>query len=136
MGIAPQLPLWDGVRGTGPPALDDDSADPLLARLLRNAGHDVRLTSEIAQVGSPDAAHLKYAVGDIRVLLTGNHDDFEILHDLILEALGHHPGILVVRRDNDPRRDLTPRGIVRAVAKLVAASFTMRDQLQILNHWR
>jgi hypothetical protein len=116
--------------------LDDDSADPLLARLLRNAGHHVRLPAEIGHVGSHDAVHLKLAIREDRVLLSGNHDDFAFLHDLVLEARGHHPGILVVRRDNDPKRDLTPRGIVRAVGNLLSANFVMLDQLQILNHWR
>jgi predicted nuclease of predicted toxin-antitoxin system len=93
--------------------LDDDSADPLLARLLRNAGHDVRLPAEAGQVGSHDAVHLKNAIRESRVFLTANHDDFVFLHELIMEALGQHPGILVVRRDNNPKRDLTARGIAR-----------------------
>jgi hypothetical protein len=116
--------------------LDDDSVDPLLVRLLRTAGHDVRLPGEIAQAGSHDAVHLRYAIREGRALLSGNHDDFAFLHDLILEAQGHHPGILVVRRDNNPRRDMTPRGIVVAIGKLLAANVSSSDQLIVLNHWR
>jgi hypothetical protein len=41
-----------------------------------------------------------------------------------------------VRRDNDPTRDLTPSGIVRAIRNLEAASIPLRDDGVILNHWR
>ena len=45
----------------------------------------------------------------------------EELHDLVMAVQGHHPGILVVRKDNNPRRDLDEKRIVRALAKLLAA---------------
>jgi predicted nuclease of predicted toxin-antitoxin system len=116
--------------------LDDDAADPLLARLLRNAGHDVCLPVEIGRSGSHDAVHLRHALREQRVLLSYNHDDFQFLHELVLEAQGHHPGILIVRRDNNPHRDLKPRGIVRALRNLEAANVPLPDQFLILNHWR
>ena len=49
---------------------------------------------------------------------------------------GHHPGILVVRRDNNPKRDLDDRGMVRAIGKLVAAGVGLPDHFYVLNHWR
>ena len=55
---------------------------------------------------------------------------------LIMQAGGHHPGLLIVRRNNDPTRDLTPRGIVRAIANLLAASVPLPDKVHILTHWR
>ena len=69
-------------------------------------------------------------------MLTGNYDDFADLHDLIREAQGHHPGILVVRRDNDPRRNMTPGDIVRALHNLEAAGVPVADEYHILNHWQ
>ena len=51
-------------------------------------------------------------------------------------AKGTHPGILIVRRDNDRRRDLTPRGIVTAISHLVAANVPIENEFIILNHWR
>ncbi|HYT95002.1 MAG TPA: DUF5615 family PIN-like protein [Gemmataceae bacterium] len=116
--------------------LDDDSADPRLSQLLQNAGHDVELPQHVGLSGQPDPVHLTHAVGDTRVLLTKNYQDFEHLHNLIVVALGHHPGILVVRQDNDPKRDLTPGGIVRAIEKLEAAGVPIADSYHILNHWR
>jgi hypothetical protein len=56
--------------------------------------------------------------------------------ELILEAKGHHSGVLIVRRDNDPTRDPKPAGIVRAIRNLEAAAVPIQDELQILNHWR
>jgi predicted nuclease of predicted toxin-antitoxin system len=116
--------------------LDDDSAAPLLVQLLRNAGHDVEVPRDAGLSGAADPVHLTHAIGTTRVILTRNYKDFEYLHNLILAAQGHHPGILVVRQDNDPKRDLTPRGIIRALAKLEAAVTLIADSYHILNHWR
>jgi hypothetical protein len=58
------------------------------------------------------------------------------LHNLVMQVTGHHPGILVVRRDNDPKRDLTPAGIVRAIRNLEVANVPVPDEYIILNHWR
>lgn len=68
--------------------------------------------------------------------LTRNHDDFKNLHDLIVAVHGHYPGLLIVRRDNDPARDLKPAGIVRAIRNLISAAIPISDQFHILNHWR
>jgi hypothetical protein len=116
--------------------LDDDSAWPILARLLRNAGHDVVLPGDVGMSGQDDAVHLAWAVEKDRVLLSHNHDDFRNLHNLVMKVGGHYPGIFVVRRDNDPKRDLSPRGIVNAIGKLLSAGAPVADSFHILNHWR
>lgn len=116
--------------------LDDDSASALLTRLLRQAGHDVRLPAEIGMSGENDAVHLTHAVLERRVLISRNHDDFEELHNLVMAVEGHHPGVLVVRKDNDPKRDLKIPGIVRAIAKLLATGVPVDDHFYVLNHWR
>jgi predicted nuclease of predicted toxin-antitoxin system len=116
--------------------LDDDSASALLARLLRQAGHNVRLPAEIGTVGENDAVHLAHAIREDRICLSHNYDDFEELHDLINAAQGHHPGILVVGKDNNPKRDLNEKGIVRACGKLLAAGVELLNHFYVLNHWR
>ena len=90
--------------------LDDDSAAPLLARLLGQAGHDVQMPADVGLSGEDDAVHLRHAAGDGRAMVTGNHRDFLNLHHLVIQLQGHHPGILVVRRDNDPKRDVSGAG--------------------------
>jgi predicted nuclease of predicted toxin-antitoxin system len=116
--------------------LDDDSASALLARLLRQAGHEVQLPTEVGMDREDDPVHPAHAIREDRVCLSGNHHDFENLHELILVARGHHPGILIVRKDNNPKRDLSESGIVKALGKLLASGAPIADQLHILNHWR
>jgi hypothetical protein len=103
---------------------------------MRLYGHDVRVPFEVGLAGDDDPVHVAQAIGEDRVLLTHNHHDFEDLHNLLMVAGGHHRGILVVRRDNNPKRDLDEKGIVRAIDKLLAAGVPIADHFHILNHWR
>jgi hypothetical protein len=116
--------------------LDDDSAAALLARLLQAEGHDVVVPDQVGNRGIEDPAHFLYAILDGRAVLTHNHEDYELLHDLVVGSGGHHPGVLVVRRDNDRKRDLGPKGIVRALRKFIKSGAPIADELVILNHWR
>lgn len=56
-----------------------------------------------------------------------NHHDFRNLHNLVIRAQGHHPGILVIRKDDDRRRDLSLHGIVQAIANLEASGAKLSD---------
>jgi predicted nuclease of predicted toxin-antitoxin system len=116
--------------------LDEDCAEALLVSLLQQAGHDVQTHADAGLASAHDPVHLKHATREDRVLLSRNHDDFKELHELIKEVQGHYPGLFIVRRDNDPTRDLKPAGIVRAIRKLLAANVPIRDEFNILNHWR
>jgi hypothetical protein len=116
--------------------IDDGGASPLLARLLRQAGHDVILPVDAGLSGRSDPIHLAHSIREGRALLTKNYRDFEDLHDLIEVAQGHHSGILVVRQDNEPRRDLKPSGIVRALGKLLATGLPIPEHYHVLNHYR
>ncbi len=116
--------------------LDDDVASHILTRFLRAAGHDVRVPQDVGLSGRSDTVHLTHSVRESRVCLTRNYEDFESLHLLILQCTGHHPGILVIRRDDDPRRNLSPRDTVRALQRLEAAEVALDDQFYVLNHWR
>jgi hypothetical protein len=116
--------------------LDDNCTSALLVRLLEQAGHDVQVPITIGLMGAEDPVHLTRAIRDCRAQMSYNYGDFQALHDLVMQAGGHHPGILVIRKDNDPRRDLTERGIVTCIARLLAAKTPIEDQYIILNHWR
>jgi predicted nuclease of predicted toxin-antitoxin system len=116
--------------------LDEDIASPLLARVLRNAAHDVQVPGEAGLVGRSDVVQLTHAIREDRVVFTRNYCDFEDLHNLLDQAQGHHPGILVVRRDNDPRRNMSPRDIARALRNLEAAGMPIVDHYIILNAWQ
>jgi predicted nuclease of predicted toxin-antitoxin system len=116
--------------------LDEDLASTLLVRLLLAAGHDAQGPSDVGLLGASDIVEFTHAIRDRRIFLTRNYDDFEKLDILIHEARGQHPGILAIRRDNDPRRNMSPRTIVRALRNLESASAPLADVYQILNAWQ
>lgn len=116
--------------------LDDDTVHGVLIRLLRRGGHDVQIPVDINLSGADDPVHLTRAIVDDRVFISQNHDDFNNLHELVITSGGSHPGILMIRQDNDPNRDMTPRAIVTALAKLESANFPLENQFVILNQWR
>jgi hypothetical protein len=116
--------------------LDDDSVHSALVGLLVKDGHDVRRPSDFHGVGDSDPVHLTRAIRDGRTLLSRNHDDFKALHELVITSTGHHPGIVIVRSDNDPTRDRTPRGVVHALRNLASRVPTPADRFLILNHFR
>jgi len=116
--------------------IDDDSVDGVLIRRLANSGYNSLTPSVAGTAGQADPVHFMSAIRTGRVVLTRDYDDFKLLHDLVLLAGGHHPGIFVVRRDNDPTRDMSPGVIVRAIQNLTASKMTIADSFHVLNHWR
>lgn len=116
--------------------LDEDSAQALLVLLLQREGHIVLQLADSGLAGKKDPVHLRQAIEEDAALLSRNYEDFELLHDLLVTGQGHHPGILIVRKDNDSTRDMKPAGIVRAIRNLVAAGVPIADKYIILNHWR
>lgn len=116
--------------------LDDDVAFPHLLQALKKAGHDVQVPEDVGMVGEADSLHLAHAIKQYRVVLSRNYTDFENLHALVMACGGHHPGILLIRRDDDPRRNLRPQHVVRALAKLQKAGAAVADRCQPLNPWK
>ena len=116
--------------------LDDDTADRRLVALLSNAGHVVVVPAEVQLSRAPDTRHFIHAIRQALVLVTRNHDEFLDLHEVVQVARGTHPGMLIIRLDNDPTRDMTLRQIVTAIARLEAVGVPLRNQVYILNHWR
>jgi predicted nuclease of predicted toxin-antitoxin system len=116
--------------------LDDNLTGKNLAAMLVKAGHSIVRPIDVSLSGNSDARHLQYAIEHSLVSLTSDRRDFRDLHYLILAAGGKHPGILVVRFDNDPTRDMRPKHIVSAMGKLQRSGFSTASQLIILNQWR
>jgi predicted nuclease of predicted toxin-antitoxin system len=116
--------------------LDEDLASPVFGRLLHNAGHDVQVPADVGLRGRSDVVVLTHCIRDARAILTRNYCDFEDLHNLISQAGGRHAGVLVIRRDNQPRRNMSGADIVRALRNLEAAGFPVADHYIILNAWQ
>jgi hypothetical protein len=116
--------------------LDDDVAKGALVARLRRTGHQVVVPADVAMSGVWDPRHLLHAVQNGLVLVSKNHDDFKELHLLVKAVNGQQTGILVVRADNDPRRDMKDADIVRAIHNLERAGVPIANEFHILNHWR
>jgi predicted nuclease of predicted toxin-antitoxin system len=115
---------------------DDNIADQKLRALLVKQAHTVVQPSDVGLRGASDARHLEYAARHRLVLMTKDNDDFEDLHLLVRTCGGSHPGILLIRSDNDPTRDMKPKQITAALAKMANALTDCTNQLIVLNHWR
>jgi predicted nuclease of predicted toxin-antitoxin system len=116
--------------------LDENMSDPRLAARLRARGHDPVLAPEVGLLSVSDPRVLIYSIAESIPVLTRDSEDFEDLHDLVIAAAGHHVGILIVRFDNDPRHNLSDRGIATALSKLESSGVPIRSQIHVLNHWR
>ncbi len=116
--------------------LDENMSDRRLAARLRAHGHDPTLAADAGLLSVTDARVLIFSIAGSLPVLTQDSDDFEDLHDLVIAAAGHHAGILIVRFDNDPRHNLTDRGIATAISKLEFAGASISNRIHILNQWR
>jgi predicted nuclease of predicted toxin-antitoxin system len=116
--------------------LDEDIGSRHLGQVLRKKGHDVVLPSEAGQLGHSDIYRFGYAVERDRVFITGNHRDFQDLHDLVMLCRGSHPGIFSIRKDNDLRRDMKANHIVTAIKNVSDVMASFREHLVCLNDWR
>ena len=72
------------------------------------------IETKFAGTNAPSEIAINPRTCNEMLLTTGVED----LHDLFVAAAGHHAGILIVRFDNDPRRNLTERGIATAISML------------------
>ena len=116
--------------------VDENLSSPRLASRLRDQGHNPILAHGVGLLSTTDAKVLAFAIVQLLPVLTRDSEDFEDLHDLIMAAGGHHAGILIVRFDNDPRHNLTERGMATAISKLESSGVPIRDRIHVLNQWR
>ena len=67
--------------------------------------------------------------------MTQNYDDYWLLQ-FAHEGQGQSPRHLVIRQENDPTRDLTPKVSWRCFANWKMASAPVENEYIIPNHWR
>jgi hypothetical protein len=116
--------------------LDDDTVASLLVSLLRKSGHDVLIPADLGMSGRHDAEHLLRCVQEDRVFLTKNYRDFVPIHALVIGCTGTHTGIIVIRHEDDRRKNMMPKAIVTAVGKVEQAYPDLTNELVFLNDWR
>jgi predicted nuclease of predicted toxin-antitoxin system len=116
--------------------IDENISYPRLASRLQAHGHGPVLAGDVGLLSASDARVLIWAIAHALPVVTRDSEDFEDLHELILAAGGHHPGMLVIRFDRDPRHNLTDRAIANAINKLESSGVPIPDQIHVLNQWR
>lgn len=116
--------------------VDENLCDRSLESRLRAQGHDPVLAIDVGLLAVADPRVLIWAIDQGLAVLTRDSKDFEDLHDLIMAAGGHHPGMLIVRFDADPRHNMTERAIGIAIGKLGSAGVPIADRIHVLNRWR
>lgn len=116
--------------------LDDDSVSRPLTAQLKKHGHQVTLPGQVGMSGKEDPIHLLFAIQRNFVLLTKNTKDFEQLHDLVIGSGGKHPGVLLVKSEQDRRKGMSPGAIVMAINKLEKSGAPVENEATVLNQWR
>lgn len=98
------------------------------------AGDEVMTPGDVVPslIGADDDIHFAYARTTGRVVLTYNPQDFKSLHD----RDSAHAGILAVYQDNDVRRDMSYRDVVKAIANLEELGVPVAGQFWVLNAFR
>ncbi len=116
--------------------IDENLSSAQLASRLRAQAHDPILAGDVGLLSAADPRVLIWAINQGLPVLTRDSEDFEDLHDLVMAAGGHHPGLLTVRFDADPRNNMSDRAIGVAISKLESAAVPIPDQIHVVNHWR
>jgi hypothetical protein len=116
--------------------LEENMSSRRLAARLQSAGHSPILASDLDLVSIADARVLAWAVAQACPVLTRDHEDLTALHELVVAVSDHHPGILVVRFDNDPGHNLTERTIAIAIGNLQSSGVVVANGIHVLNHCR
>jgi predicted nuclease of predicted toxin-antitoxin system len=116
--------------------VDENLNSPQIVSRLRAQGHDPVLAGDVGLISASDPRVLIWAIAQTLPVLTRDAEDFQDLHELLMAAGGHHPGILLVRFDRDPCHNLTDRGIASAIKKLEASGVSIPDHIHVLNQWR
>jgi predicted nuclease of predicted toxin-antitoxin system len=111
--------------------LDEDSQGRLVARLLRESGHDVVTVADVGLESHLDAEVFAFAWREGRVLLTRNIRDFEALHI----AQPDHPGILAEHQDRDQTKNMSAIDIVQAIRNIEGSGWNIAGQFVAINAW-
>lgn len=112
--------------------LDEDLQSRRLARLLREAGHDVDTVNEAGLAGSPDEVVFAHAKRTDRTVLTRNASDFNALH----QADTNHSSILIEHIDVQFSKRMSREDVVAVIGNVEAAGLDIHGLVMSLNSWQ
>jgi Domain of unknown function (DUF5615) len=113
----------------------DDDVTPILARLLRARGIDAIASVEAGNLGIDDEAHLEYAAGTGRVLLSYNYHDFLPLAERWYGAGREHARVLLsFHQYRLPELSIALQLTLRAVA--TTPGVDLRNTVRFLDEFR
>ena len=116
--------------------LDDDSDYDLFISLFAKAGHQVVSPRAVGTSGRGDEEHLLFAARNGYVLISYNCDDFLQLHEEFRSSGRSHSGIFGIYRNHDPRKDMKPYDILRAIGRIEQSGLRLEDEFFKLNEWQ
>lgn len=116
--------------------LDDDADGNLLILALTSAGFQVLSPRALNMRHKDDLAHLERAVKERAAILTYNCNDFKALHSDWQTAKKAHSGIFIVYKYNNPKKDMTPAHIAKAIANVLHQGIPIENQLHALNDYK
>lgn len=111
---------------------DEDSAERALIEALRVRGVEVCVPAEIGLLEANDWEQLQWCIGNRRVLVTSNIDDFYRLHSDLLRQGQSHPGMIAIQQQS--------LGIGERMRRLIRLWSALRademvNRIEFLSHW-
>jgi len=103
--------------------------------MLKAAGHNVTTVFELGLAGMPDYDVLLCAIKTKRILFTQNCEDFVSLSESIISNGGKHPGIILLYKNNNQKKDMSNQDIVKAINNLVKMDIAIPNSVHSLNQY-
>jgi hypothetical protein len=103
--------------------------------MLKRAGHKVTTVFEVNLVGMSDYDVLMYAIKTKHILFTQNCEDFVSLSEAVISSGGNHPGIILLYKNNNQKKDMSYQDIVKAIDNLIKTGVPIPGSVHRLNQY-
>ncbi len=109
--------------------LDDNLDNDDLITALRKEGFKVISPRDIGMRHKKDEDHLKCAVFNDAILISYDLDFQKLAHKII------HKGIIIIRRNNNSKKDMSSKRIVKALKNIETLHLILENKLYYLNQF-
>ncbi len=110
--------------------LDDNLDNDEMIIFLQVNGFEVISPRKIGMSRKQDEEHLKCAILNNSVILTYDHG-FTRLHN----KFSNHSGIIIIFRQNNPKKEMTRTLIVRALKNIIDLNLELKNKIYKLNNF-